>query len=392
MPRSSRPNGSSFNRHGTAINRGRPARKARYAVVGLGYISQIAVLPAFAHARENSELAALVSGDPEKLKRLSAKYNVKRTYSYEQYSDCLNSGEIDAVYIALPNSMHRAYSESAAEAGKHVLCEKPLAFGESECEAMIASAKTAGVKLMVAYRLHFEQGNLHAVETIRSGKIGDPRIFRSVFSQQVKVGNSRLGENLGGGPLYDMGVYCINAARYLFRDEPEEVFAWNLKNPADERFREVPEMTSGLLRFPGSRIASFTCSFGATDRSAFEVVGTKGVLKMDPAYEMAADLKAELTVEGRTTTRVFKKRDQFAPELVYFSDCVLLDREPEPSGEEGLADVRVMNALLESAQSGRPVSVRQVRREQRPHSSLEIAKQPVRRPPRLIHAAAPGVH
>lgn len=392
MPRSVRVNGSGGYSRERIHTRRREGRKVRYAVVGLGYISQIAVLPAFAHARENSEVTALVSGDQQKLKKLSRKYNVRRTYSYEQYSDCLSSGEVDAVYVALPNSMHRAYSEAASEAGKHVLCEKPMAFDESECDAMIASAKNARVKLMVAYRLHFEQGNLYAVETIRSGKIGEPRIFSSVFSQQVRNGNSRLGEDLGGGPLYDMGVYCINAARYLFRVEPEEVFGWSLKNPTDERFREVPEMTSALLRFPDNRIASFTSSFGATDRSAFEVVGTKGVLKMDPAYEMASDLKAELNIDGRTTTKVFKKRDQFAPELIYFSDCVLSNREPKPSGEEGLADVRVMNALLESAKSNRPVSVRQIRKERRPDSGLEIAKEPIRKPPQLIHAAAPGVH
>ena len=390
MPRSVRPNGRGGSMWEHSYGRRREKRKIRYAVVGLGYISQIAVLPAFAHAGENSELAALVSGDREKLKQLSRKYGVKRTYSYEQYSDCLNTGEVDAVYIALPNSMHRAYAEAASEAEKHVLCEKPMALDESECEAMIASAKHAGVKLMIAYRLHFEQGNLYAVETIRSGKVGEPRIFSSVFSQQVREGNSRLGGDLGGGPLYDLGVYCINAARYLFRAEPEEVIGWNLKNPADERFREVPEMTTGLLRFPDNRIAWFTCSFGAADQSAFEVIGTKGVLKMDPGYEMAMDLKAELTVEGRTTTKVFKKRDQFAPELVYFSDCILLNREPEPSGEEGLADVRVMNALLESAKNNRPVSVRQIQKERRPGSRLEIAKQPVRRAPQLIHAAAPG--
>src|SRR5947209_16012991 len=122
-------------------------RKIRYAVVGLGYITQVAVLPAFAHARGNSELAALVSGDPKKLKALGRKYKVSRTYSYEQYAECLQSGEIDAVYIALPNHMHRSYTESAAEAGIHVLCEKPMAFDEADCRAMIAAAENSSVKL-----------------------------------------------------------------------------------------------------------------------------------------------------------------------------------------------------------------------------------------------------
>lgn len=363
--------------------------KVRYAVVGLGYISQIAILPAFAHARENSELTALVSGDPQKLRKLSRKYNIDHTHSYEQYADCLESGMIDAVYIALPNHMHPAYTESAAQAGIHVLCEKPMAFDEAECEGMIAAAEKGRVKLMIAYRLHFERGNLNAVEVVNSGKIGEPRIFTSVFSQQVKVGNSRLKANIGGGAIYDMGVYCINAARYLFRSEPEQVFAWNVSS-SDERFREVPEMTSGLLKFSDGRIASFTTSFGAADRSVFEVIGTKGVLKMDPAYEMVDELKTEITIGSRTVKKTFRKRDQFAPELVYFSDCIIHNKQPEPSGREGLADVRIIRALLESAEISRPVTVPQVNISQRPGSAQEISKKAVSSAPELVRAAAPG--
>lgn len=366
-------------------------RKIRYAVVGLGYISQIAVLPAFEHARENSELTALVSSDAEKLKKLGRKYGIENTYTYEQYGDCLKSGEIDAVYIGLPNNMHRAYTESAAEAGIHVLCEKPMAMDEDECQTIIAAVKDAGVKLMIAYRLHFERGNLSAMEIVKSGKIGQPRIFTSVFSQQVKAGNSRLDREVAGGAIYDMGVYCINAARYLFRAEPEEVFAWN-QSSKDERFAEVPEMTSAMMKFPGNRIATFTCSFGATDRSEFEIVGTKGSLKMDPGYEMAEDLKLDLTVDGKTKKQVFKKRDQFAPELIYFSDCILSNKQPEPSGEEGLADVRVIQALLQSAETNRPVEIAKTKIERRPQAEQEISKEAVENPPKLVKAAAPGRH
>lgn len=366
-------------------------RRIRYAVVGLGYISQIAVLPAFKHARENSELTALVSGDAEKLKKLGRKYGIENTYTYEQYGDCLKSGEIDAVYVGLPNNMHRAYTESAAEAGIHVLCEKPMAMDEDECQTMIEAVKHAGVKLMIAYRLHFERGNLRAVEMVKSGKIGEPRIFTSIFSQQVKKGNSRLNREVAGGALYDMGVYCINAARYLFRAEPEEVFAWN-QSINDERFAEVPEMTSAMMKFPENRIATFTSSFGATDRSEFEIVGTKGALKMDPAYEMAEDLKLELTIGGKTTKQVFKKRDQFAPELIYFSDCILLNKEPEPSGKEGLADVRVIQALLQSAETNRPIEMAKTRIERRPQAEQEISMVAVQKPPKLVKAAAPGRH
>ena len=358
-------------------------------MVGLGYIAQAAVLPAFAHARENSELAALISGSPTKLKQLSQRYHVKYAYSYQQFAGCLKSGEIDAVYVALPNNMHPAYTEAAARAGVHVLCEKPMAFDEDECRSMIAAAEEGKVKLMIAYRLHFERGNLQAIEIVNSSRIGKPRIFTSVFSQQVKPENSRLKKDVGGGPLWDMGIYCVNAARYLFRAEPEEVFAWNVSS-GDKRFREVPEMTSALMKFPDNRIASFTTSFGAASRSEFEVIGTEGVLKMDPAFEMAEALKAEITINGRTTKKIFKKRDQFAPEILYFSDCILHNKQPEPSGVEGLADVRIIQAMLKSAATNQPITVPEVHVKRRPEMTQEISKEPVSAQPELVKAAAPG--
>jgi predicted dehydrogenase len=368
---------------------GNAKKKIRYAVVGLGYISQSAVLPAFAHAKENSQLTALVSGDPRKLKALSRKYKAPHTFAYEEYEACLKGGDVDAVYIALPNNMHLAYTQAAANAGIHILCEKPLALHEKECEDIFTLVENAGVKFMVAYRLHFERGNLNAIDVVNSGKIGEPRIFTSVFSQQVKEGNSRLKKDIGGGAIYDMGVYCINAARYLFKAEPQEVFAWNLGSDR-KRFAEVLAMTSGLMKFPGERIASFTTSFGAADKSVFEVVGTKGALRMEPAYDYSVSLESQITIKDRTTRQVFKKRDQFAPEIVYFSDCILRDRQPEPSVREGLADVRIIEAMLQSAETNKPVSIAAVDTGRRPSMSQEIAKPAAREPEKFVRAAAPG--
>ena len=322
-------------RNSTKQTPSKDGRKVRYAVVGLGYIAQIAVLPAFARAK-NSKLVALVSDDPTKLKKLSQKYKVPTTYFYEQYAECLESGNIDAVYIALPNSMHRDYTIAACRAGVHVLCEKPLAVTEADCEQMIEAAAEHRVKLMVAYRLHFEQANLKAVEIAQSGRLGELRSFHSVFTMQVKDGDIRLKKDLGGGTLYDIGIYCINAARYIFRAEPIEVAAFSANN-GDKRFSEVDEMMSAILRFPDDRLASFTSSFGAADISSYRVVGTEGHLRVDPAYEFATALEHHLTIKGRTRERKFERRDQFGPELVTFSDCILDDRDPEPSGDEGLA-------------------------------------------------------
>ena len=329
----------------------------------------------------------MVSGDREKLNTLARKYKV-RGYSYEQYADCLNSGLIDAVYIALPNYMHGEYTEAAARAGIHVLCEKPMAMDEAECESMIAAAQTAKIKLMVAYRLHFERGNLQAVEWVNSGKIGEPKIFSSVFSQVVKAGNSRLS-GVNGGPPYDMGIYCINAARYLFRSEPLEVMGWNFGGDP-ERLREVPATTTAVMRFPEEHVATFSCSFDVSDRSAYEVIGTKGTVKVDPAYEMASALKGGLTVGSRTSKRTFAKRDQFAPELEYFSDCILNDIELESSGREGLADVRVIRAIVESAENNRPVSVKKTEVNARPTLQQEIAKPAINNPPSMVRAEPPA--
>src|SRR5436190_581238 len=223
-----------------------PEREVRYAVVGLGHISQVAMLPAFEHARENSRLAALVSDDPAKRQELSKKYRVDKTCGYDRYDELLESGEIDAVYIALPNHLHRDYAVRAAQAGIHVLCEKPLAVTVDDCEAMIRTAEHNQVKLMTAYRLHFEEANLSTVELIRSGQIGPARVFNSVFTQSVADGNIRLNPNaLGGGTLYDIGIYCINAARYLFEAEPTQVFAVRASSE-EPRFKDSEEMTSAV--------------------------------------------------------------------------------------------------------------------------------------------------
>jgi predicted dehydrogenase len=243
---------------------------------------------------------------------------------------------------------------------------------------------------MIAYRLHFERGNLSAIAALRNGEIGEPRIFRSAFTQQVPAGNIRLTVEDGGGPLYDLGVYCVNAARYLFRAEPDEVFCYNAAGK-DRRFDGVAEMSSAVMRFPNDRLAVFTCSFGATDRDNYEVIGTKGVLKMDPGYAMSSDIKCEITVGDKTRKATYKRRDQFGPELVYFSDCILNNKQPEPGGVEGLTDVRIIAALQQSAANARPISISATDEHitKRPTLVQEIQK-PAVQEPTLVRAASPS--
>ncbi len=364
-------------------------QKIRYAVVGLGYIAQMAVLPAFKHASRNSELSAFISDDPEKLRELSEKYGVKMSGNYDDYENILRSGNIDAVYIALPNHLHCEYTVRAAKAGIHVLCEKPMAVTSEECLEMIRACEQAAVKLMIAYRLHFDKANLKAVEIVQSEKIGTPKIFNSTFSMHVKEGNIRLNdESLGGGPVYDIGIYCINAARYLFRNEPQEVFAFSATSDV-ERFNKADEMTEVTMKFPDNKLATFVCSFGAADTSNYRVIGTEGDLRVEPAYEYAQPLVYHLTIEGKTSKTSFKKQDQFAPELEYFSDCILSNKTPEPGGDEGLCDIRIIEAILESAKTRKPLSLEPIQKSRRPEPEQEIEK-PAVSEPELVHAESPS--
>ena len=355
----------------------------RYAVVGIGYISQVAVLPAFRHARSSSKLVALVSGDARKRKELGRKYAVP-TYGYDEYDALLAAGDVDAVYIALPNDLHREYVVRAARAGVHVLCEKPLGVDERDCRAMIEACRRHKVKLMTAYRLHFESATLSVLEAIGSGALGEAKLFDSTFTMEVKAPNIRLEAAQGGGTLYDIGVYCINMARHVFRAEPVEVFA-----ATAGRAGGVEESASCMLRFPGDRLATFVTSFGAAKTSQYRIVGTRGSIQVEPGYELASGLTVHLTVGEKRRTMRYAKRDQFAPELIHFSECIRKRREPGPSGEEGLADVRVIRALYRSAQRNRPVRLEPKGARRTPTKRQEINRAPVARTA-MVNATPPG--
>jgi glucose-fructose oxidoreductase len=350
------------------------SQKIRYAVVGLGHIAQVAVLPGFATAK-NSELAALVSGDARKLRELKKKYPGVKTYRYDDFDACLAEADLHAVYIALPNDQHLDCALRAMAAGKHVLCEKPLALTPADARLLLQAAEKYRVKLMTAYRLHFEPANLATIELIKSGRLGEPRYFSSTFSYQVTdPDNIRLKLERGGGPVYDIGTYCINAARYLMADEPNEVFAM-LARSKDRRFDEVEETAAVLLRFPRGRLASFVVSFGASSASRYEFVGTKGRVVLEPAYEYSEALKQTVTIDEKPEEKSFPHTGQFGGEIEAFSTCILEDKNPEPSAEEALGDLRVIEAIFTSAEQGRPVRLKPFQRTIRPAPD-QVKKQP----------------
>lgn len=363
--------------------------KIRYAVIGLGHIAQTAVLPAFKHARKNCKLVALVSGDKEKLKVLGDKYKITKLFLYSEYEDLLRSGEVDAVYIATPNSYHRNIMELSAKYGVHVLCEKPLAVSTEDCLSMINESTKNATLLMTAYRLHFEAANLEAIKRAHSKRIGDLRIFNSVFTFQVKdTHNIRLDEvEKGGGPLYDIGIYCINAARYLFKSEPIEVFAMS-SNCKDARFKKVDDTVSCILRFSEGRVANFTVSFGAYTSGDYDLIGTKGRLRLEKAYNYGGGMTLKTYEPGKVSIKKYTNRDQFAPELIYFADCIQKKKKPEPSGEEGLADIKIIEALLLSIDLAAPIKLDEITKRTRPTEQQKITRSYFSIP-KIFHATGP---
>lgn len=334
------------------------------AVIGQGYFAQSAILPAIDQL-DDVELTALVSGSRHKLEELGQTYNVRTLCDYDQLDPLLASGRIDAVYIAVPNDLHARFAVLAARRGIHVLCEKPMAPTDVECLDMIRACEQSNVKLMIAYRLHFDSANLVAIQLARGGDLGEPRVFSSTFTQQVAEDNTRTQLRRGAGPLYDVGVYCINAARYLFQAEPIEVSAMRFAS-RDPRFRAVDEAIAVTLRFPNERVAQFTCSFGAFARAHYEVIGTQGFLELDHAYEATSPIRMHVEDARGTRERTFEQRDQVAGEVAYFARCIREDKQPEPGGYEGLADVRIMQAIMASARFGRAVPITPLERSMRP--------------------------
>lgn len=360
-------------------------RKIRYAVVGAGNIAQVAVLPAFAHAAENSELVALVSGDPEKRAELAERHEIDYVGDYPELERVLERAEVDAVYIATPNTLHVDAALRAARQKVHVLCEKPMATSVADCEAIASACEQAGVKLMVAYRLHFEEASLRALEIVRSGQLGEPRIFDSVFTHVVRPGDIRQRPELGGGAIYDLGVYCINAARTLFGEEPVLVYA-------TAQFRDnVDDTTTAVLQFPHHRVAQFTVGNSCAAVSSYRISGTEGNLRVEPAYDYAEGLEHHLTIDEKTSSKRFAKRDQFAPQLVYFSRCVLEDRVPEPSAREAINDLRVVEAVLESARSGKPVPLEPRPATPGPRPEQEAKKKPAIGKQQTVNAPSPSL-
>ena len=365
-------------------------RKVRYAIVGLGDIAQEDMMPGIEHTG-NSEIMALVTSDPTKASELSERYDIQNTFSYEQFDDALASGTFDAIYLATPNWRHAEFIIPALQAGIHVLTEKPLEVSTKRCEEIIAAEKASTAKLMVAYRLHFEPATLDTIEVIRSGKLGTVHLFASSFAHPVDPSNHRGHSGDLAGPVLDMGPYTVNAARYVFVDEPIEVVsACGTNHPEsgfDQTFADTVAVT---LRFSEDRLAQFNLSYFGNPTNSFLAIGTLGSVQLDPAYVFGNSLEQTVTIGEKKSSRSFKNTDHFGGEMKYFSNCILEGTDPEPNGEEGYADVRVLEGILEALKTGKSITLKPFTRSRRINTEIQKMMLGAVSTPDLVNASNPG--
>jgi glucose-fructose oxidoreductase len=335
-------------------------KRVGYAVVGLGSISQHAVLPAFRHSK-NARLVAVVSGDLKKAKRLAARFGAGSSYTYEDYDACLANSDVDAVFIATDNGTHARYSVRAAEAGRHVLCEKPMATTVDECRQMIQACRENKVRLMIAYRKYFDPASLALKKLIASHRLGKLKLIHSAFTIFLPPDKKVPAWHLdplasGGGSLMDLGVYCVNTIRWLTGHNPGEAAAYSwTTDPV--RFSGVEESIGFQLKFPENLFVQASASFGAAQANFLKVFGEKGWACLDPAFAYDEERLLFGKIGGRWFEKRFEVIDEFALELDAFADNIWRKRDPEPDGSEGLHDVQTMQAIYRAAREGRWVPI-----------------------------------
>ncbi|MBV9183753.1 MAG: Gfo/Idh/MocA family oxidoreductase [Acidobacteria bacterium] len=336
-----------------------PGKKLGWAIVGLGSLSINQILPAFSKC-EKSKAVAFVSGHPDKAKKLALRYgvNAKNIYNYENYDTIRDNPEVDIIYIVLPNAMHAEYTVRGFQAGKHVLSEKPMANTPAECQQMIDAANKADRKLMVAYRCQYEPYNREAIRIARAKELGPTQMI--LADAGFPMGDPtqwRCNRKLaGGGSLMDIGIYALNASRFLTGEEPKEVNAMMYSTPGDPRFKEVEEHVTFQLRFPSGILSNCSSSYGYFHQSHYRVMGTEGRLELDPATWYSG-LRMWIERGNVIDSIDLPVVDHFATEMDHMSDCVMQNKTPLTPGEEGLRDLKIITAIYEAAQSGKTVTL-----------------------------------
>lgn len=333
---------------------GDPNRKVGFAILGLGGYATNQIMPAFARS-QHSKITALISGTPDKLKQYGDQYGVpeRSRHSYKELERIKDNPEIDVVYIITPPGTHREFTVRSAAVGKHVFSEKPMANTEAECREMIDACRKAGKLLMIGYRSHYEAHNLRAIEACRSGELGTLRSIASEHGFQASR-TWRIDKELsGGGALWDIGIYGVNASRYLTGEDPVEVTAFENRLKGDDRFKEVDDVTHMVLRYPNGTLASISTGYSWRGANNYRVIGTKGTLVAEPATPYEGH---RLVVNGKDPQ--VKPNDQFSAMLDHMSESVLSGAKTvRTPGEMGLVDIRILEASLRSAREGRSVKL-----------------------------------
>jgi predicted dehydrogenase len=334
------------------------SNRTGFAVVGLGHIAEVAVLPAFRHSQK-ARLVAVVSSSEQKAKRLAAAFGATDYYLYDDFALCLSHPQVDAVYIATNTGSHAEYTLRAAAAGKHVLCEKPMAASVEDCQRMVQECRANNVRLMIAYRKYYDPSTLTLKRLVTSGKLGRLKIIHSAFTVMMgpKAQSWRFDRRRsGGGSLVEVGVYCVNTVRWLAGKDPVEAtgYSWTVD---PKRYSEVEESLAFRLNFPDGLVLQATSSFGAAKGSFVHVHGEKGWAAIDPAFHYDEQRRLFGKIGGKWFEKKFRVVDEFALELDAFVDSIRRQRDPEPDGVEGLRDVAVIQAIYRSARENRSVPI-----------------------------------
>jgi len=327
--------------------------KIRWGTLSTSNIGRAAVNPAI-QASINGELIAVASRDEQRACDFADKYGIPKYYG--SYEALLEDEDIDAVYIPLPNSMHYEWTIKAAEKGKHILCEKPLALNAAECLEMEAAAQANHVRLMEAFMYRFHPRTEKMVEMVQSGTLGELRLIHSAFTFRLtRADNIRWNPALGGGALMDVGCYCVNISRTVTGTEPIEVSAiarWGNSG--------VEEQMAGTLRFENSVMAQFDCALTMKRREVYEVAGTDGYLAIDKAFLPGSGDTAiwEYRGRGEKIEHAFNGVDEYQLMVDHFSDCVIHDKPLRYTAMEAVSNMRVIEALYQSARmQGKPIQV-----------------------------------
>jgi predicted dehydrogenase len=329
-------------------------KKAGWAILGLGGYALGQIMPNFKEC-QRSRLVAVISGSPDKAKKVAGDYGLdaKNVYSYENLEAIKDNPDIDVVYVITPPGNHREFTVRSAQAGKHVCCEKPMAPTAKDCQAMIDACRKAGKLLQIGYRSRYEPHNIRAIEACRKGELGRLRSIVSDHGFNIPNGLWRTQRKLsGGGSMMDIGIYSLNAARYLAGEEPVEVYATIHNLPNDPRFKEVEDTVHFTLRFPSGVVANCSSGYSWAGMNRYHVIGERGTLEAEPATSYGGQ---RLTMRRRPVE--VPPGNQFAAQMDHLSACILDGGQVLTPGEDGLQDIRIIEAIYESARIGRPVKL-----------------------------------